>query len=491
MGKVTHSDLLIRPQEKWYLQKVNQPESNRKPLSRDKENGLKREAEQLFETEAAAYRQSLEKGPKKSEFDWMWKVLKTGSLVDKLSVHSLLNQDSAVHNLSSLRAMLQMCHSKGKREYLLSSQHLKDLLLADVLPAYKLKFFGELVTSIPSEPRLRSIHLILSYYEDQLKQIFKEFIDLIERMSHDTVVVTKSKSILFMYEILCNTPEQEQFLLSSLVNKLGDPCPKASSHALHLIVKLITSKHPAMKEVVVCEVERLLFRANVKPQTQYRCLCLMQSIRLGQDDVSLGNRLMAVYFGFFAKCVKQGDVNNKTMSVILSGVSRGLPFSSQGTGTVHQHLNTFFKMIHLVNSSIAIQIFALLLHVVIASSHKKRTKDDVSADCQLVDRFFSSLYRFLLKQDLFESSSRLATLFNLIFRALKCDSNCLRVYAFLKRLLQVVILSFIPDLNLMISTHVHRSRSTLHPRFQLQSFSSSLRSLRTRSQLLTYSMLST
>lgn len=430
--------LVIQLNEKWFKQKILTNPTDIKRLSRDKELELKREAEQLLASDTAVYRKSLDKGMRKSEFDWIWNVLKTGALADKLSANSLLNQDSAVHNLSSLRTMVQLCQSKGKREFLLASEHLKELLIADIMPPFKLRNFSELITSLPANPKDRSVHLILSYYEDQLKFLYKDFIDTIERNSHDAVIATKNKAIYMMYELLSNKPEQEQLLLSHLANKLGDPCPKAAAHALHLLNKLVTSDHPAMKEVVVKEVERVLFRANIKERAQYRCLCLFQGLHLSLADQSLANRLMELYFSFFTKCIRTGDVNNKTMSVILSGVTRALPYSSMGKAAVKKHMDTFYKLVHVVNTGIAIQVFVLVLQVVSSpSNRKKHSSDDSGSSEKLIDRFLSSLYRFLLKQDLFESSSRMPMFFNLLFRALKFDDQTCRTFAFVKRLLQV------------------------------------------------------
>ena len=427
------SRLIVKLNQKWFNQKISTNVTDVKRLPRDQELALKREAEELLASDVQMYKKSLDKG-RKSEFEWIWKVLHNGALADKLSANSLLNQDSAVHNLTSLKAMLQLCQSKGKREFLLASEHLKELLLADILPPFKLTHFGESVVGVPSSGRERSIHLILSYYEDQLKFLYKEFIDTIEKLSHDAVVATKNKSIYMLYELLSNKPEQEQLLLSHLANKLGDPCPKAAAHALHLLNKLVVQDHPAMKEVVVKEVERVLFRANIKERTQYRCLCLFQGLRLSLSDQSLANRLMEIYFSFFTKCVKSGDVNNKTMSVILSGVTRALPYSSMGKAAVKKHMDTFYKLVYLVNTGIAIQVFVLVLQVVSAPANRRHNSDESE---KLTDRFLSSLYRFLLKQDLFDSSSRMPMFFNLLFKALKFDKQACRMYAFVKRLLQV------------------------------------------------------
>ena len=50
--------------------------------------------------------------------------------------------------------------------------------------------------------------------------------------------------------MLSERPELERFLLSCLVNKLGDPDKKVGSRVAHLLGQL-TLAHPAMKAVVL------------------------------------------------------------------------------------------------------------------------------------------------------------------------------------------------------------------------------------------------
>lgn len=69
-----------------------------------------------------------------------------------------------------------------------------------------------------------------------------------------------------MTSLCSKKPEQEQRLLSALVNKLGDPDRKLASKVGFLLSRLLT-EHPMMKVVVVREVERFMFR----PGLQDRC----------------------------------------------------------------------------------------------------------------------------------------------------------------------------------------------------------------------------
>lgn len=467
-SKSTETAMIIQTGQKWYDIYPIEISTVGRRLPRDKEISLRKEAETLLNQECQLYLKSLQSGSKKAEFSWMLSVTKTGTFADKLSAHTLLLQDSAIHNLESLRTLTGMVQANAKREYLMSLAQLKEVYLADLLPPRKLRNFCDLVFELPEDEEERNIKLMVSYFEDQLKHYYKQFIDAIGKMSHDAIPLTKSKSISAFYELLKSNPEQEQYLLENLVNKLGDPVAKSASLALYLLKKLMVEDHPAMKEVIVKEVERVMFRPNVKERAQFYCLCFLQEVVFTLGDTDLANRLIDIYFGFFKKCTNDGDVNNKTMKGILSGVSRALPFSSLGQNVVRQHMEVFFRMIHLVNISIAIQILCLLFQVVslethhlkkksLKSSRKKKGKDsDLSITStmtqtispgkddemkeakNLQERYYSALYRFLLRKDVFESTSRLAMLFNLLYRSMKYDEVDTRVLAFVKRLLQVM-----------------------------------------------------
>jgi ribosome biogenesis protein MAK21 len=62
--------------------------------------------------------------------------------------------------------------------------------------------------------------LILWYFEDELKQRYLAFIQALEIASKDTVAHIRELSIKSLYELLSSKPEQEQTILTLMVNKL-------------------------------------------------------------------------------------------------------------------------------------------------------------------------------------------------------------------------------------------------------------------------------
>ena len=61
---------------------------------------------------------------------------------------------------------------------------------------------------------------------------------------------------------------QESKLLSGLVNKLGDPSRKIASKAGYLLASLL-QEHPAMKVIVVAEVQHFMFRQGLQERARY------------------------------------------------------------------------------------------------------------------------------------------------------------------------------------------------------------------------------
>lgn len=67
------------------------------------------------------------------------------------------------------------------------------------------------------------------------------------------------KATKMLLDLIITKPEQEQFLLASLVNKLGDKVGKVASKVGYYLLQLV-EEHPNMKEIVVGEVDKLIYR---------------------------------------------------------------------------------------------------------------------------------------------------------------------------------------------------------------------------------------
>lgn len=82
-------------------------------------------------------------------------------------------------------------------------------------------------------------------------------------------------------------PLQEAKLLSGVVNKLGDPSRKVASKAGYLLSSLL-QEHPAMKGVVVAEVQRFMFRQGLQERARYYGVVFLNQMVLSHH-ASQGN----------------------------------------------------------------------------------------------------------------------------------------------------------------------------------------------------------
>uniref|UniRef100_A0A3P9LMJ3 CCAAT enhancer binding protein zeta n=1 Tax=Oryzias latipes TaxID=8090 RepID=A0A3P9LMJ3_ORYLA len=381
--------LLIKPGGKWFEMAYTDEISStpQDPIVVNKYQSL---ARQLFDAEISLYRtkKNLQKGANSA---WMKTVVSSGVLADRMAAMTVLIQDSAVHMLEHVESLVSMVKKKGSRRMgLMAVDTLKELLLSNLLPENRKLFpfakrpFDQIEEMASGNRDARDRRLVVWYFEHQLKHHVAEFVSALDSVSHDTVAATKAKALATAHELLCNRPEQERALLTHVVNKLGDPDYKTATKASYLLETLL-HKHPNMKVVVCCEVERLMFRPNIG--------------------------------------AKKKDIESKMLSALLAGVNRAYPYASAGDEKVKEQLDTLFKVVHLVKFNTAVQALMLLFQV-------------MDSEQSISDRFYSTVYRKMLDPGL-SSSSRQNMFLNLLYKSLKADVVLRRVKAFVKRLLQV------------------------------------------------------
>lgn len=342
-------------------------------------------AQRLLESEVQLYRnkKNLQKG---ANSNWMRTVVSSGTLADRMAAMTVLIQDAPVHTLEHVETLVSMVKKRGSRRMgLMALDTLRELLLSDLLPEHrKLRPFpqhpfDQLEDKSSGNRDARDRRLILWYFEHLLKHHVAEFVEALDSVAHDTVQATKAKALSTVHELLCTRPEQEKALLTQLVNKLGDPEYKTAAKASYLLETLL-HKHPNMKVVVCCEVERLMFRANVSSKAQYYAVCFLSQVKLSHSEAELATKLITIYFSFFRACVKTKDIESKMLSALLSGVNRAFPYSAGGDVKVKEQLDTLFRVVHVVKFNTAVQALMLLFQV-------------MDSEQTVSDRYYVALYR--------------------------------------------------------------------------------------------------
>ncbi|KAK8524739.1 hypothetical protein V6N13_015752 [Hibiscus sabdariffa] len=387
---------------------------------------------------------------------------RSGTAADKVSAFSFVVADNPVANLKSLDGLLGLVTSKvGKRYAFTGFEALKELFISKLLPDRKLKtLLQRPVNELPETKDGYSL-LLFWYWEDCLKQRFERFVKAVEEASRDMLPALKDKSLKTMYALLKSKPEQERKLLSSLVNKLGDPQNKGASNADFYLSNLL-SDHPNMKAVVIDEVDTFLFRPHLGLRAKYHAVNFLSQIRLSQkgDGPRVAKRLVEVYFALFKVLISEAgksqqpdnesnkavknthkskenkrkgsgeshvELDSRLLSALLMGVNRAFPYvsSNEADDIVDIETPILFQLVHSKNFNVGVQALMLL--------------DKISSKNEVVsDRFYRALYSKLLLPAAM-NSSKAKMFIGLLLRAMKSDVNLKRVSAFSKRILQVAL----------------------------------------------------
>ncbi|CAM9575688.1 unnamed protein product, partial [Hapterophycus canaliculatus] len=266
----------------------------------------------LLEAEVAAW--AAQRARHASGDDkWVEQVLRGGTLSDKVAALTLQVQESPVHRLSVLDGLLDLGLKKERRTAQMALEALKDLFITNLLPdarrlvAFEARPLMQALAAVEgggvggqgggtgggkgsssgaggqgvSSPggKAAGKALLMWYFEDQILTRFYRMVGAIEAGSRDTVENFKRFSLEAAKDLLEAKPEAEGRLLALLVNKLGDPDRKISSKVIHLLQRLLM-KHPAMKGVVVREVQQYLHRPGLQPKAVYAGIIFLNQVRI-------------------------------------------------------------------------------------------------------------------------------------------------------------------------------------------------------------------
>ncbi|MBW0485708.1 hypothetical protein O181_025423 [Austropuccinia psidii MF-1] len=291
-------------------------------------------------------------GLSESDKVFIHKILTSGTSSDRLSALMLLVSSAPLQSKAHLSTLLNLCKKKSREEAGRTIRAVVEWLRgagnpqAGGLPPHKLKYFNDqpnlaviaevhILTKgksqlMPNDER-RMEHdewLALWAFEDWFKKWYLEFLRGIEAAAHDPLAFTRTQSISHLFYLLNDKPEQEQNLLTLLVNKLGDNDKNICSRSSHYLLQLL-EMHPLMKSIIVREVSALLLKPivhskkvdlknsdkKVKDQNirhhdhaRYYGAITLNQMPLTKADNELSTKLIEVYFELF------NDILGKTIA---------------------------------------------------------------------------------------------------------------------------------------------------------------------------------
>ncbi|KAF8227475.1 CBF-domain-containing protein [Tricholoma matsutake] len=263
------SHFVFQPTSQWYtaIPPLAPPASSAPTISSSQLASLTSKATELHTTDMRTFQSSASSNSTSSEASFLFKIIQSGTLSDRLSALTLLVQSSPLHNtkaLETLQGMAERGKGKGGREESLKALRcIVDWWVGGGAPDRKLKYFRDQPLTHPS---VTDEHLLLWYFEDWLKKYFFSILQILETLSLDPLSYVRTQALTLIFTLLRDKPEQEQNLLRLLVNKLGDTdkslCSRTSYHLLQLL-----QTHPSMKAVIVREIIALILRPSAPPST--------------------------------------------------------------------------------------------------------------------------------------------------------------------------------------------------------------------------------
>lgn len=132
------------------------------------------------------------------------------------------------------------------------------------------------------------------------------------------------------------------------------------------------------------------------------------------------------------------DAFSKSISAILTGVNRALPYAKLEPSDVNlnKHIDTLFLITHTSTFNTSLQALLLIQQISSSLSHLPESSSSALSK-SVVDRYYRTLYQSLHDGRL-ASSSKQTMYLNLLFRSLKADDNSERVKSFVRRFVQVL-----------------------------------------------------
>jgi len=472
-GKIKKAKLRCSPRPDWFTHDLPGFDTSKGPPytpSPGSVEQLHSHARVLLQTENDMFKSTQLSSSSQAFYNT---VIASGTLSDKISALTLAVQESPLHNMKALEALLGLAQKRSRSQAVDVLRALKDLFAqGSMLPSDRklctfaaqpglLVALGQTVSWKRGDHLpvgVEEAHLIVWAYEDWLKEQYFEVLKVLETWCNDEVEFAKTRATSYIYELLKEKPEQEANLLRLLVNKLGDPVKKIASQASYLIMQLLAN-HPAMKEIVISAIDKdFIFKPGQTTHARYYAAVTLNQTALSMNEEAVAVKLLDVYFGLFKLLLRPGEdkkesappkstsrhqrqrkqaasmpstdqedeLREKLISAILTGVNRAYPYCGTDHQKFNEHLDTLFQVTHSANFNTSIQAMLLIQQL-------------ISNTAASSDRFYRTLYESLLDPRLLSSSKQQLYL-NLLHRSLKADVNQKRVKAFAKRILQFLSL---------------------------------------------------
>lgn len=269
-------------------------------------------AEDIYEETLAEFESLMRKD---SEQKWLRQVISTGTHADQVAALITLTQMSPVLAIPHLRQLLTLAQTKATRIIQPALTALKRLMVEELLPARRLKFFAEQTVSGP----IYKSTLLLWHFEDFVKKAIATFVQLLFDAQSSPIETVRSSCVDFSFDILACinganvTGEQEKPMLKLLVKALGDKSEKRVSAKAQLLLRKLAARRPHMKEQIVDEVreQHLVTHESYSRGISLACSLFSAFPLNAQDDAFVAGRLVEILSELTNKIIAKKEKMDK------------------------------------------------------------------------------------------------------------------------------------------------------------------------------------
>lgn len=335
-------------------------------------------------------------------------LLKSGTRKDRFNSYINLTKENPLLSLSYLEIINELLESK-QRMQIDALQCAVTLYGSILLPNNRLLIpFGKQPLKNTSDRTL-----VLFYFEDRLKKLFREFIKKLEKCAFAKQEVIRSKAIYSIGDILKNVAENDRVLLEMLVNKFGDPLSNVSKVA-QKVLNSVLREHPAMSGEVCKAIKARLDGFN--EVSRKRALKFIGGITIEKGGDVANDELLNIIKTELIPALNNPDESNNKVLKSLSNAAEKL--SSSDLHIIVEPLYNFISRTSFSQSFYAIK----LLYKAVGSSPG--------------DKYYETLFNFVSNPEI-HSCSWQPKLLDFMLEVLLNEKNEKIVCIFIHKFLQI------------------------------------------------------
>lgn len=301
--------LLVEPEAVWYkIPLASHKDAQRRfdQMTDAERTAVRARAASLYEEQARKYRQQKNMTP--ADRQWLETVLREGTQGDKISAILLQAQECPFYGLEWIGRLLSMASSTSRHESFPAIDALKNLFVL-ILPP---KITGRSLVAWKDRPLTDNKdltptpHLVIAYFEDMLRQMYIDYLKVLEIMLHDQIPNSRERALRAVFDLsMAYKSDFSETLLMLLVNKLGDPARKIASRVVYYLQGVV-EKHEELTLMTVKAVQSVATRlhpANDKPA--FYGMTFFSQLRLNEGSPEVTDVLLATYQHFLGLFIHQ------------------------------------------------------------------------------------------------------------------------------------------------------------------------------------------